>query len=285
MAASYPSSVKSFPVITAGDTVQPIDESQGYDEITAVEQGLLNGLAHDLKFTDATYDIGKSGATRPRDGFFSRNLTVGGTLAVTGAITAAPFGAGTVGTVGVGVGDTDVGLYSSGTNALDVATNGVKALGIDATQFIDSPTQPRCVAFHSGTQAVTAGNTSALTLDSEDLDVGTMHDTVTNNNRVTIPTGADGLYLVQGQSYADNGGNTTFTMALHIRKNGTIVATGQMAGTANINVGKATLAAGGLFVLAAGDYVELAGTAVTNNITFGSATAALASRLSVVKLW
>lgn len=32
----------------------------------------------DLLFTDATYDIGKSGATRPRDGFFSRHLTVGG---------------------------------------------------------------------------------------------------------------------------------------------------------------------------------------------------------------
>lgn len=31
----------------------------------------------DLKFTDATYDIGKSGATRPRDGWFSRKLNVG----------------------------------------------------------------------------------------------------------------------------------------------------------------------------------------------------------------
>lgn len=41
----------------------------------------------DLTFTDATYDIGKSGATRPRDGFFSRNVTIGGTLAVTGAAT------------------------------------------------------------------------------------------------------------------------------------------------------------------------------------------------------
>jgi hypothetical protein len=36
-------------------------------------------MTGDLKFTDATYDIGKSGATRPRDGFFSRNLVVGGT--------------------------------------------------------------------------------------------------------------------------------------------------------------------------------------------------------------
>ena len=34
-------------------------------------------LTGDLKFTDATYDIGKSGATRPRDGFFSRYLNAG----------------------------------------------------------------------------------------------------------------------------------------------------------------------------------------------------------------
>lgn len=42
-------------------------------------------LTGDLKFTDATYDIGKSGATRPRDAFFSRNVTVG-SLATVGYI-------------------------------------------------------------------------------------------------------------------------------------------------------------------------------------------------------
>ena len=41
-----------------------------------------------LLFTDATYDIGASGATRPRDLFLSRNATIGGTLGVTGVITA-----------------------------------------------------------------------------------------------------------------------------------------------------------------------------------------------------
>jgi hypothetical protein len=41
-------------------------------------------LTGDLKFTDATYDIGKAGATRPRDGFFSRNVALGGLLTVTG---------------------------------------------------------------------------------------------------------------------------------------------------------------------------------------------------------
>lgn len=44
-------------------------------------------VTSDLLFTDATYDIGKSGATRPRDGHFSRNMAVGGTLGVTGATT------------------------------------------------------------------------------------------------------------------------------------------------------------------------------------------------------
>jgi hypothetical protein len=47
----------------------------------------LGTVASDLLFPDATYDIGKSGATRPRDGFFSRNVVIGGTLGVTGAIT------------------------------------------------------------------------------------------------------------------------------------------------------------------------------------------------------
>lgn len=43
----------------------------------------------DLLFTpDATYDIGKTGATRPRDFFASRNGAFGGTLAVTGLVTA-----------------------------------------------------------------------------------------------------------------------------------------------------------------------------------------------------
>ena len=39
-----------------------------------------------LLFTDATYDIGATGATRPRDLFLSRNLTVGGTLTLAGGV-------------------------------------------------------------------------------------------------------------------------------------------------------------------------------------------------------
>lgn len=49
--------------------------------------GVAHTWAADILFTDALYDIGKSGATRPRDIFLSRNLTVGGTAAITGAVT------------------------------------------------------------------------------------------------------------------------------------------------------------------------------------------------------
>src|SRR5512142_248760 len=41
---------------------------------------LSGNILSDLLFTDATYDIGKSGATRPRDLFLSRNAVVGGNL-------------------------------------------------------------------------------------------------------------------------------------------------------------------------------------------------------------
>ena len=51
--------------------------------------GTVNGFGDILFGTDATYDIGKSGATRPRDGFFSRNITAGGTLAATGSVSGA----------------------------------------------------------------------------------------------------------------------------------------------------------------------------------------------------
>ena len=54
---------------------------------TAVTAGIPNPITQDLLFTDATYDIGKSGASRPRDLFLSRNETVGGALTVVGATT------------------------------------------------------------------------------------------------------------------------------------------------------------------------------------------------------
>lgn len=54
MAASYPTSVKSFTAVNDGDTVSDEMFEEAYDEITAMQQALLTtGLAHHL-FPDAT---------------------------------------------------------------------------------------------------------------------------------------------------------------------------------------------------------------------------------------
>jgi hypothetical protein len=63
---------------------------------------LPNPIAQDALFTDATYDIGKTGATRPRDFFLSRNATIGGTLNVTGILTLSSTD-NSVGTITTGV--------------------------------------------------------------------------------------------------------------------------------------------------------------------------------------
>jgi hypothetical protein len=82
--ASYPTSVVVYSTKVDDQVIEPEHINDLQAEVVAMAGGLLNGLAHDLKFTDATYDIGKSGATRPRDLFLSRNATIGGTLTVTG---------------------------------------------------------------------------------------------------------------------------------------------------------------------------------------------------------
>lgn len=63
---------------TNGDAVR-------YEQVIGAFLPITGGtLTGNLLFTDATYDVGASGATRPRDLFLSRNAVIGGTLNVTG---------------------------------------------------------------------------------------------------------------------------------------------------------------------------------------------------------
>jgi hypothetical protein len=50
------------------------------DNTAATNRWLINSSGHFLAASDATYDIGASGATRPRDLFISRALAMGGAL-------------------------------------------------------------------------------------------------------------------------------------------------------------------------------------------------------------
>lgn len=79
----------NFGLCVLTDTSRTVTVTHTWTSTQTFSGGASFGAAitSDLIFTDATYDIGKSGATRPRDGFFSRNMVAGGTLAVTGAAT------------------------------------------------------------------------------------------------------------------------------------------------------------------------------------------------------
>jgi len=85
---------------------------------TVVAASIPNPISQDLLFVDNTYDIGKSGATRPRDLFASRNAVIGGTLGVTGTAS--------LGTVGTGTWQgTAVTVPYGGTGATSLTDGGV----------------------------------------------------------------------------------------------------------------------------------------------------------------
>lgn len=82
--ANLPMNSKKLTGLAAGTTA---GDSLRYEQAIGVFLPLAGGtLTGNLLFTDATYDIGASGATRPRDLFLSRNAVIGGTLSLGGNV-------------------------------------------------------------------------------------------------------------------------------------------------------------------------------------------------------
>lgn len=251
MSASYPGAPKTFTARSAGQTIASAIINDLQDEVNAIETGLLTGTAP-LTSSNTTVN----------------NLSVlGGSTFVGNVIFSA------------GVSSTRV----NSTGACSFAQNSTVYLSVTAQQILNSATQPRCVAYNNAAQVVTAANTTILTLNAEDVDNASMHDTVTNNDRVTIPTGGDGYYVITAYSQMQASGGAA-EMALQLKKNGatvlresrfTVAATGAFAGAQIVWQG----------TLVATDYVDLLGVAVTNNVNFGSATRAISTTLEVVKVW
>jgi hypothetical protein len=62
----------------------------------------------------------------------------------------------------------------------------------DATDFLANP--PACRVYHNANQSLTDNTLTLVAFNSERYDTNTMHDTATNNSRITFTTA--GLYLV-----------------------------------------------------------------------------------------
>lgn len=106
-------------------------------------------------------------------------------------------------------------------------------------------------AYLSSAQNTSTGTGLMVPLQSETFDSDAFHDTVTNNTRMTIPAGGDGMYVVSGQvTYASN--VTGYRSAI-ITKNG--ATTGPQAVVPG--VGSQRALATTILSLVAGDYIEL----------------------------
>ena len=190
---------------------------------------------------------------------------------------------------------TPVSIANGGTNSSTALNNDEMIIShggaiIENTNFtfdstdsyLSSSTQARCVAFNSTTQSIPDSTFTAITLDSNDVNVGSMHSTSTNTSRVTVPTSAGGYYFVTTTTSFPQIAGFEFVEA--IKKNGTtflkLVA---FASSSAVGIQVQVMWQG---VLNAGDYVELyvfMNTGATQNV--GNASRSGASELTAVKLW
>jgi len=100
---------------------------------------------------------------------------------------------------------------------------------------------------------LTTGVLAAIQLNAtDDFDVGTMHDPVTNNTRITIPSSGDGVYLVGGQVTFDS--NATNERRVNITVGGAVTIA-EHRGAAVTNALMLTIST--LYPLIATNYIEI----------------------------
>ena len=268
-----------------------------------------------LLFTDATYDIGATGATRPRDLFLSRDATIGRDclilsntgllklgassdviLARDGAQTLAQKNSTNAQSFRV-YGNTTGPLYSqlqhdgtsgavgsnSGGGTFSLFANAITGLTLDIQGYIDSATQPRASAFNNATQSHgSSGSYVVLTFDSEDYDVGTCHSTSSNTSRLTVPAGGDGIYHVI--AIVRFASNATGERGARFLRNGAVLQEGARVKANDVDDTVMTISM--ILSLSAADYIEVAGLQTSGGaLNMGSATDGSECRLQFVKLW
>lgn len=114
--------------------------------------------------------------------------------------------------------------------------------------------KPFCRVTRAGDQAIANNTTTMVAFDAEFYDFGGMHSTVTNNSRITIPTGEGGYYmagcLVRWDSSATGSRNVS------IIKNGSEYLARDRVDATSTSVTMHGCTTGPV-PLAAGDYIQV----------------------------
>ncbi len=105
--------------------------------------------------------------------------------------------------------------------------------------------------YNNAAQSISNTTDTAIALNSERYDFGNLHDTSTNNSRITASVG--GIYQISGS--VNFAANATGLRVLYIRYNGTTDIAGQSAPGNGSNSTSITTST--LYHLDAGDYIEM----------------------------
>lgn len=110
----------------------------------------------------------------------------------------------------------------------------------------------RCLLYKTGTQSLTNSSTINITWNQEDSDPSGWHDTVTNNQRITVPSA--GVYYVDASVMCDAFAGTG-ACQIWIYKNGSALKTAIIPVTNAASARSIPISA--TLVLAASDYLEI----------------------------
>lgn len=138
----------------------------------------------------------------------------------------------------------------------------------------DNPTRAR--VYHNTTQSLSTGVDTALAMNAETTDSATVHDTATNNSRLTIPSGQGGFYAIV--AYCEWAANATGQRKLLIRADGTTTLEQVVVDAAASGATRLTVVA--LIALSAAQYVE----AVASQNSGGALNVAANPYFSLVRL-
>ncbi len=256
MAASYPSSVKSFTPIVAGVSYpQATQINQPYEEIEAVEDALINGMAHPA-LPDATASNRDLGSTAKK----WRDVHLSGAVNAASAALTTPLP--------VASGGTAAATATANTVFAGPTTGAAAAPAFRALVSADLPAAGiNAGVYNNTTQALSDGVEAALTFNAEDFDTSTFHDNSTAPTRLTAPS--TGVYLVTATCSFDV--LATGFRYLRIRKGGTTAVSGRVS-MAGVSSSTLDLHVAALVSLTASEYVEIMATVTSNNVSTGHAS-------------
>jgi len=160
-------------------------------------------------------------------------------------------------------------VYATGANALARLGIGT-ALSLLRTNAAGTApewfTPPACRVYHSTSQSVATGTDTAVQFDSERFDNAALHDTATNNTRVTAPIA--GVYALTASLVFGTSNAGHYTARLRLNGSTRIAYDSRTLPSGALDAARVTI--GTVYKLAAGDYVEVMAehfTGASNTVT------------------